>query len=177
MKKSIRRQIATVFIALVSVILMIAILINSFFLESFYVRNKQASLIEIYSDMNQSVKKGTLSNDETLETLSAMAEVGNISFVIANDTNNEVISGTPNNVRTQELFTQLMGYRLGRNQMQGELLESSEQYQIHSAKDVIRGGEYIEMWGYIDNGYAFILRSPLDSIRESVMISNENRTR
>ena len=35
MKKSIRRQIATIFIALVAVVLLISILINTWFLESF----------------------------------------------------------------------------------------------------------------------------------------------
>ena len=32
--------------------------------------------------------------------------------------------------------------------------------------------EYIEMWGMLDNGYFFILRSALESIQESVAISN-----
>ena len=35
------------------------------------------------------------------------------------------------------------------------------------------GYEYIEMWGYLEDGSTFILRSPLESIRESVALSNK----
>ena len=173
MKKSIRRQIATVFIALVSSVLLIAILINSWFLESFYVHNKQASLIQLYNKMNSAVNAGTLTSDEMLTQFGELVEIGNISFVIVTEENKEILSATPNQMKAQELFTQLMGYQLGKNQARGELLESSADYQIHSARDVMHGDEYIEMWGYLNNGNAFIMRSPLESIRESVTISNE----
>lgn len=173
MKKSIRRQIATIFIALVSAVLLIALLINSWFLESFYIRNKQKSLIQVYYQMSTAADKGTLTSQKTLDKLSELVEVGNISFVVMTGNGQEVMSTTSNQRRQQELFTQLMGYILNRNQTNGQLLQTTEQYQIHSATDVVSGEEYIEMWGRLKNGYAVLLRSPLESIRESVTISNE----
>ncbi len=173
MKKSIRRQIATIFIALVGSILLISILINSWFLESFYIYNKQSSLVQVYNRMNSAVKQGSLTSEEAMDELGELVEVGNISFVVITDDNKTFLTATPNDLKTQELATQLMGYLLNRNQLKGKLLKASENYQIHSAKDVIGGEEYIEMWGYLQNGNAFILRSPLESIRESVMLSNK----
>lgn len=173
MKKSIRRQMATIFIALISSVLFIAIVINSLFLESYYVRNKQSSLRQIYSIMNKAASAGTLMADETLDQFGELVEVANISFVIVTEDNREILSATPSKMKTQELFTQLMGYLLGKNQTRGELLEESAHYQIHSAKDVVRGDEYIEMWGHLDNGNAFIIRSSLESIRDSATLSNE----
>ena len=173
MRKSIRRQIATIFITLVGAVLFISILINSWFLESFYVHNKQTELIQVYDLMNNAVKADKLTSDDFVEQLGQIVEVGNISLVVITDNNQQILRATPNEVKTQELFAQLMGYLLGRHQVKGEVLETSEQYQIHSAEDVVGGGEYIEMWGYLNNGNAFILRSPLESIRESVTISNE----
>lgn len=172
MKKSIRRQIATIFIALVAVVLLISILINTWFLESFYIHNKQSTLTQIYNQMNSAVSRGNLTSEGVIEKLSELVEVGNISFVIITNDNQKLLTATPNEIKTQELYTQLMGYLLNRNQAKGELLKASEHYQIHSARDVIGGGEYLEMWGYLDNGNAFILRSPLESIRESAMLSN-----
>ena len=32
--------------------------------------------------------------------------------------------------------------------------------------------DYLELWGSLDNGDIFILRSPIESIRESVAVSN-----
>lgn len=173
MKKSIRRQIATIFIALVSAVLLIALLINSWFLESFYIRNKQKSLIYVYNLMNTAADKGSLASQKTIDKLSEEVEVGNISFVVMTRNGQEVMSTTLNQRKQQELFTQLMGYILNKNQVHGELLQTTDDYQIHSATDVIGGDEYIEMWGYLENGYAVLLRSPLESIRESVTISNE----
>ena len=172
MKKSIRRQIATIFIALVGAVLLISILINTWFLESFYIHNKQSTLTQIYNQMNSAVSRGNLTSEGVIEKLGELVEVGNISFVIITNDNQKLLTATPNEIKTQELYTQLMGYLLNRNQAKGELLEASDNYQIRSARDVMGGGEYLEMWGYLDNGNAFILRSPLESIRESAMLSN-----
>ena len=173
MKKSIRRQIATIFIALVGSVLLVSILINSFFLEGFYINNKQTALIQVYNQMNNAAKTGTLTTDKMIEKLSGLVEVGNISFVVITDENQTLLTATQNDRKTQELFTQLMGYLLNKNQMKGEVLASTAQYQIRSTTDVISSDEYIEMWGYLSNGNAFILRSPLESIRESVTLSNK----
>ncbi|MBQ2987400.1 MAG: HAMP domain-containing protein [Tyzzerella sp.] len=172
MKKSIRRQIATIFIALVGAVLLISILINTWFLEGFYIHNKQSSLIQVYNQMNEAATEGTLTSEGMTIRLSELVEVGNISFVVVTDDNKALLTATQSERKTQELFTQLMGYLLNQNQTRGELLKSSRLYQIHSAKDVASQEEYIEMWGYLDNGNAFILRSPLESIRESVSLSN-----
>ena len=173
MKKSIRRQIATVFIALVSAVLLIAILISSWFLESFYINNKQTSLIQVYNRINSAANQGVLTSKEMVDQLGELVEVANISFVIITDDNQQILSASPNDLKTQELFTQLMGYLLNKTHMTGEILKSNAHYEIRSAKDVMGGGEYLEMWGYLDNKNAFILRSPLESIRESAMLSNE----
>ncbi len=172
MKKSIRRQIATIFIALVAAVLLVSILINTWFLEGFYIRNKQTALVRVYNEMNDATKKGTLTSEKMLGELGELVEVGNISFVVVDGDNQALLTATQSDRKTQELFTQLMGYLLNKNQVRGEILKSSDRYQIHSATDVINKDEYIEMWGYLSNGNAFILRSPLESIRESVSLSN-----
>lgn len=173
MKKSIRRQIATIFIALVCSILLISILINSQFLESYYIYNKQSTLIELYGEINESVLSGEINTEETRTELSELVENGNITFVVIDQANEQTLTATPNDIKTQELIRQLMGYLLNRNPMNGTVLKVSDKYQIHSTSDVVNGGEYIEMWGFLDDGKTFLLRSPLESIRESVALANE----
>lgn len=172
MKKSIRRQIAGIFIGVVGAVLLVSILINSWFLESFYIRNKQSTLTKVYSEMNSAAKKNELTSAETIEKLSEAVEVGNISFVVITDDNQKTMTAASNEAKAQELRTQLWGYLLGKQQVDGRLLKSSDDYQIYSAKDYFGDGEYIEMWGHLENGNAFILRSPLESIRESVSLAN-----
>lgn len=173
MKKSIRRQIATIFMALVSFVLLVSILINNWFLESFYIHNKQTTLEGVYNVLNSAAVSGTLTSEAVLDELNEIVEVGNVSFVVLKDGNKTFLTATTNEMKTREMVTQLMGYLVNKNQSKGKLLKDMEHYQIHSARDVISGEEYIEMWGYLSSGNAFILRSPLESIRESVSISNK----
>ena len=173
MKKSIRRQIATIFIALVGAVLLFSILINSWFLESFYIRNKQATLISVYNAINAAATAGNLTTENVPDRLNELVEVGNVSFVVISDDSKTFLTATTNEMRTREMVTQLMGYLMNQNHTKGRVLKSSENYQIHAANDVVGGGEYLEMWGYLSTGNAFILRSPLESIRESATISNQ----
>ena len=167
MKKSIRKQIATIFIALVGCVLLVSILINTWFLENFYVCNKQTTLISVYNTLDTASTAGELTTERFVDRLNELVEVGNVSLVVVNDDNKSFLTATTNEVRTREMVTQLMGYLVNQNQGRGKLLKSTSNYEIRSAEDVVGGGEYIEMWGYLSTGNAFILRSPLESIRES----------
>lgn len=173
MKKSIRRQIATIFIGLVCSILLVSILINSQFLDNYYIHNKQSTLIELYSKINEAIQEDKLGADKTLDELSELVENGNITFVVISQENKPVLTATPNEMKAQELRAQLIGYLFNQNAVNGTVLKVSEDYQIHSTQDRMSGGEYIEMWGYLEDDSAFILRSPLESIRESVILANE----
>ena len=173
MKKSIRRQIATIFITLVGLVLLVSILINSWFLESFYIRNKQSTLIGVYNAIDTASTAGELTSERFVDRLNKLVEVGNVSLVVVNNDNKSYLTATTNEVRTREMITQLMGYLVNQNQDKGKLLKSTQNYEIRSAEDVVGGGEYIEMWGYLSTGNAFILRSSLESIRESATISNK----
>ncbi len=53
-----------------------------------------------------------------------------------------------------------------------DILVDCKNYMIQIVTDGRTQTEYIEMWGMLDNGYFFILRSALESIQESVSISN-----
>jgi len=173
MKKSIRRQIATIFITLVGFVLLVSIILNSSFLESFYVRNKQKTLINVYHAINEAAQQDDFSDEDTMDELNELVEIGNVSFVIVRGDNKTFLTTSSNDVKTKDMVNQLMGYLFQKNQSKGKQLSETENYHIHSAEDVIGGGEYIEMWGFLSNGDAFILRSPLESIRESVTISNQ----
>lgn len=172
MKKSIRSLIATTFIGLVAGIMCISILINSQFLTSYYIRYKQSTLVDVYESMQKAVKNNGASYEGIAEELGKIIETGNIRFVIMSGDNQQLITSTSNERHTEEMRSQLLGYLFNINQARGELLKESKNYQIRRASDMMNGDEYIEMWGYLRDGSSFICRTPLESIRESVMLSN-----
>ena len=55
MKKSIKREIATIFIGLVMAIMLLFVFVNSQFLEQYYVYKKQDRLIDVYEKMESAV--------------------------------------------------------------------------------------------------------------------------
>ncbi len=175
MKKSIRRQIATVFIALVGVILLVSILINSLFLDNFYIRNKQQTMLRIYTAIDKAAVEGEFAAGSISSRLEELVEIGNASFLVMSEDNRNflAITAVHNEMRSKEMAAQLMGYLVNQNQSRGQLLKKGPNYEIHSTNNVVGGGEYIEMWGYLTTGNAFMIRSPLESIRESAMVSNQ----
>lgn len=172
MKTSIRKQIAVIFIGLIGCVLFLSMLANGFFLESYYINNKQSTLIAVYEEMNKTSNDEELFSKNQIAELSELAEVGNISFVVITNNNKELLAAAQNQEKTEELVNRLLAYLLDKNQDRSDLLEDEDNYEIHSVEDAMGNGSYLEMWGYLDRGNAFILRTPLESIRESVALSN-----
>ena len=56
--------------------------------------------------------------------------------------------------------------------MKTKTLEQSDSYVIQQVSDRFAGMDYLESWGNLKNGCFFLIRTPLESIRESVSISN-----
>ena len=55
---------------------------------------------------------------------------------------------------------------------ESRILDSTEVYQINQSWDPWNQNYYVDMWGSLDDGSQFLLRSPVESMRESAAISN-----
>lgn len=170
MKYSIKRQMMAVFIGLIVFMLLACFMINGRFLEQYYVMNKQSDLAEAYEEIGTAIADGTLGNDSVTSRLSQIAESGNLSFLVADE------KGVPIMITTRDedsfLLGQLLGYLYEKNASSKKVLEMSDNYEILKVEDGRNKREYIDMWGTYENGYIFLIRSPLESIRESVALAN-----
>ncbi|MDD3141836.1 MAG: HAMP domain-containing sensor histidine kinase [Lachnospiraceae bacterium] len=169
MKHSIRRQMAVVFIGLVVSILVVFLSVNAFFLEQYYKVNKQKDLKKMYTTIEAALKKDTLTTDEVKVKLGQLVEKSNISFVVLDESGREVVWADRD---AGSLKLQLMGYLLDKNETSDDAIESTDDFEIRKTTDPNKKLEYIEMWGHFSNNYSFIMRSPLEGIRESADISN-----
>ena len=172
MKKSIRRQIAVIFSGLVVAIVLVTILLNSQLLGSYYVHHKQEALIDVYKKMETAVARSGNSYNSLAAELNEITQIRNINFIIVAGDNQSILTSTSNDLQTTAMSQQLRGYLLNKNQARGELLQKSDLYEIHKARNVLDDNEYIEMWGFLSDGSIFLVRSPLESIMESVELSN-----
>lgn len=172
MKHSIKRQMAVVCTGLVAFTLIALMIINGCFLERYYVKNKTDYFVQVYNILEEAAKKGTIQREAVESELSKLAEKGNISYIIISAGG----SGAPIWQAEHEegmLLRQLLGYISGQQQAGGTMLAETENYQIQKITDQKNNSEYIEMCGTMSDDYLISMRSPLESIRESVDIANK----
>lgn len=158
-----------VFAGMVICLLAILLVVNVKFLEPYYIRDKEMQFIHVYEELQNAVKKGTISNDEVQDELHVLCEKSNISYIVLDMDNEKLITNVHD---TNMLKQQLSGYLLNQAQKGGKVLDSTDNYQLMRSQDPWNQSEYIEMWGQLDDNVNFLIRSPVESIRESVALSN-----
>ena len=158
-----------IFIGLLACMVVALRVINMTFLEPYYIQNKEKSFREMYETLNQVAQDQSYSDEEVSSDVAKQAERNNLSFLIIDETTGNKYT----NVYNQEmLFNQLLGYVINQSQQNAEILESTDAYQMLQAKDPWNETEYLVMWGNFEDGSQFLMRSPLESMRESAAISN-----
>lgn len=169
MKKSIKHQMIIMFVGLTVGILALIFVINACFLQPFYVHNKQKEFVKIYNEIEKSMMDGGKDLEVIAFDINDQAEKNNISYVISDSMQGKAVSNIKN---IDSLQNQLVGHFLEAPTEQGKVLKQSENYTIVQMKDNFSSIEYISMWGMMPNGSVFLMRSPLESIQESVALSN-----
>lgn len=164
MKLSIRKQFALIFIGLMTGTILLCWFINSTFLERYYMANKAKVINSAYEMMVKAVG-GMELNLDTLEELSETCYKDNIAILIINE-NSIAVYATPNGGR--DLVIRLLEYRTGK--IRSELMEENVLFRIIDVREA--NNEYLEMHGSFENGYSYIVRTPMESIRDSVSIAN-----
>ncbi len=147
-------------------------ILNHTFLEQFYIYDKQQTLTEAYEVLDAESAKGTLAEDEFDVTFENLCATGNLNILVI-DTENKVLRASM--FDSQVLFMQLeevlrggMGGQFG----QAQLLEKNDDYTLMRQTDPRLQSEYLVLYGQLENGGFVYMRTALESIRESAMITN-----
>jgi len=172
MKRSLKWQMTVIFVGLVICMLLIFYIANNSFLEQYYVYNKTNDFKEIFAEVEEAVTNGSLKDESTKSELTWVVERGNISLLITDEAIDEYVYNNAHD--TPLLYVKLMRYALNQQEdIQQEMIESTSNYNITKSLEPANKTEYLEMVGQFQNGGWFIMRSPLESIRESVKIYNK----
>ena len=169
-KFSLNMQIALTFLGLIVLVVGTCILVNSTFLEDYYVKNKVNALKNAYATINSDLSAQADTDALTLD-VQKISDTYNISMVVMDESLGTVVASmNDTDFMLAQLFSNVFDKRPpapgDRN------IEENDRYTIQIRSDVMTGDQYIEMWGVMDNGSLFIMRSAMDSIADSVSISN-----
>ena len=167
MKVSLRRQMTVVFIGLLVFILGAVFVVNTGFLGQYYVSHKVQDLLDAYASVSTVLEQGSLSEQST--EILYEAEKANIDLAIVNSNAETLLSTAKDG---SQLFIQLFMNLYGRNEVPSTILEQTDNYilcRTTNPDDM----DYLEMWGEFSDGSFFMMRSPLESIRESAALANQ----
>ena len=170
MKNSIRKQFAGIFIGMMAATVIFTWLINRVFLDDYYLAEKQKNLIQVYETLNKAGKIGQLEEKEFYDvTLSNLCSRFNINGLVI-DTRTQMLTafGTDEEQSKRQLWDNL----LFRDRYSQKYMQETQSYKMMVVTDKISKTDYVDLWGNLDNGDMFLLRTPLESIRDSVGISN-----
>ena len=167
MRHSIRRQFSLIFIGLMAGTIFLCWSMNSMFLEQFYIRSKTEVIFEAYQSIRQAANSDTYSTEEFRQELNDVCGVYNITIYVMDVYSNVKYASANGGT---ELERRLMSYLFGLFPDVIKVIREGEEYQIQR---VLTGeNEYLEMYGRLSSGISFIMRTPIESIRESVSVAN-----
>jgi len=173
MRKSIRIQFVAIVISMLVSTLALCWIINTAFLDKYYIMNKNQIVQEAYEKINAAGTDGTLQSEEFQEQMRDYAFRYNTNMIVINSNSELVLMATFDD---KELNTRLLGYI-----MHMGILENMAGIEfLPPPNEVFQGmgvhgkekEERIELYGQLDNGMWYIISSPMESIRDSVMLSN-----
>ena len=182
---SLKKQISILFISLLLLSIFSITLINGLFLEKYYVSRKvevleEAKEVLSQMDLDDILKYDTDSDDESDETAEEIPDEiersssrNNLTWIIVNEENSGYYYWGEYNM-SKMLRSKLFGYMndLDQDMEHSHVIRTTDTCTIWQVHDRFAGMEYVECWGQFDNGYYFLIRSPLESIKESASISN-----
>lgn len=168
MKYSLKRHFVIILISLVAGTILMCLLLNSTLLEKYYINNKVNALIRAYISINEASNSGDIMSDSFDIELQKICGKYNINFLVA-DSASETVKTSMNdpNYMIKHLVNNII---IGVDRQ--DVLRETDNYKMQIVTDVRTQTEYIEMWGVLDTGNLFLIRSALEGIRESVAISN-----
>lgn len=176
-KGSLRNRIALIFIGMTLLSVAAIVTINGFFLEEYYVARKSDVLKEAYDnlgafDMELDAGEADDSGEASVPAdLKKSSMENNLTWIITNRQGQALLYNVQER-DVERMEARLFGYQTGLDAEQKEILEKADAYAIQKSRDHIAGMEYLELWGEFENGNSCMIRSPLESIRESASISN-----
>ena len=168
-KFSLKNQLAAAIIVILSVTITSLYFINVFFLEPYYTQFKINNLHEFYASMIEKYEDGDLTENDVKGELMRLCYVHNLEFIIVDSSANTLYSSLKDSGRINK---QLRDFIFARETGRGKVLEEEEEYLTESIEDEVEGMEYLVMWGSLDADTFFLLRSNIESIRDSVELAN-----
>lgn len=194
MRYSIRKQFACIVFGLMAGTILLCWFINNTFLERYYFHNKRQVVTGAYAQLNEAARNGQIGTDDFDMRLQKLSARYNISVLVMDEDSETIrVSGGDPAVLRADLWLHILFDALGEGDQEertaeppaggreglgglreDKTLESNESpfYILQLVTNSQMNVDYLDMWGFLDNGNLFFIRTALEGIRDSVEIAN-----
>lgn len=179
MKHSLRVRITSVLTVLTMLTIFLCWFINKTFLGDFYLYSKTKTLGEAYDSVAEKYSKIDSNSDTISESDALKLEIlgvnKNISIYVLDPSLNLLYPLDITVKQYQQIYNMVQEYRFtGSNKdiKSKEIIKSENLYKIYRIFDGKMESNYIDLVGYLDNGFYIYMRTNLESIQESVQVAN-----
>ncbi len=170
MKTSIRVQWAITTMIIISGTLLLCWFINNTFLEDYYELDKERIVQTTYERLNTATMSNTLETDDFKEKLMEDAFRYNMGIEVVDQNSEIVFVASFNGAQLQErLFRYIMRIPISSGIDKEQMPEPGSIFKV---VDIRNNTEYIETYGQLDDGSWYIISTTMESIRDSVRLSN-----
>ncbi|WP_330391943.1 HAMP domain-containing sensor histidine kinase [Acetitomaculum ruminis] len=163
---SIKVQMVLSFMVILFFAIILCTVVNSAFLEKYYIYVKEDKLVSSYEKVVRIVSNGDISDSEYDDDVDEICTSGNLSMLVVSSSMNVIRTSAAN---TKSLIGQFT-YTLKAYYANGQ---SDKEYFVAKIKDANSGVEYLILFSTISEDTYLFLSSPIQSIRESVQLSNK----
>ena len=164
---SIRGQFAWIFIGLMIGTILLCLMINYMFLGKVYMQSKLDVIHDAYGTIKQAAESDSYGSEEFARELDDVCRSYNMTVCVM-DVNSNMKYVSVNG--GEKLENRLIGYVFGVPMDDIRVIEDGDDYVIQMTGQ--EGKEYLEIYGRLNTGISFIMRTPISSIEESARIAN-----
>lgn len=169
MRHSITGKITVIMISIVAGTVLLCWFINNTLLESYYVEHKQGTLLDIFEMVDKQSQEGKTGREDFLIRLDRQCANSNVTMMIIRSDRTLMYSTVGDN---EQLLLQFLNLVFCKDDEDTQILKNTSQYMVEKTRDSRLESDYLALWGNLQNGNMILMRTAVESIKESVGIAN-----
>ena len=144
--------------------------LNNTFLEEFYIHEKQQEILSGFEILDKESEDNSIASEDFDITFEKLCANGNLSILVIDEEYKVLPSSSwDDKMLMMQLQEMLRG---GLNPQNAQIMISKERYMMLRQTDMRLQSDYLILWGNLKDGSYVYIKTALESIRESAMITN-----
>ena len=169
MKRSLTKRIILIISGLVAGAIVFCLLLNVFVLDKFYTYRQQKELIETYDILSEASEDGQLYEDSFSVPFEDLSGRGNMRIMVLSSDGSILQTNVNDQDALRDDFAEVM---FGLDEEKDRTLEETDQYSLVLKYDQRMDQDHLVLWGTLADGNLILIRTPLESIRQSAQIAS-----